>query len=238
MNQVQRRFLPDRFRPRAPRRRSRRGLALLSAVVVAGLLLLPMWTVLSVEVQGGGVVPPAVTTSLEGLVGHLVPLLDLDWLHQVAATWPAASEVRVRLELPGTVVVEVFPATDRGSTRIGGGWHAVASDGRLVGAIGGPRLPELDGFRQPAERRDAFAVARRIGECSGGEVLAVRSVTPTDFKVEVALDGQQNLTTVHVTAQPTDAERAWCEVVRQGGTTVEWADARWPNRLVLREAAG
>ncbi|MCU0302623.1 MAG: hypothetical protein MUC56_00975 [Thermoanaerobaculales bacterium] len=237
MSTVQRRFLPDRFRPRTPRRRSRRGLALSLAAVAVGLIVLPLWTVTSVEVHGGDVVPPAVTTSLEEQVGHLVPLLDLGWLHQVAATWPAASEVRVRLDLPGTVVVEVFATPDRGSMRIGGGWHAVAGDGRLIGAIDRPRLPELVGFRRPADRREAFAVARRIAECSGGEVLAVRSVTPTDFRVDVAFGGPQNLTTVHVTGQGTEAERAWCEVVRQGGTTVEWADARWPNRLVLREAA-
>ena len=136
MTSVHRRFLPDRFRPRTPRRRSYRQYLITAAALTLCLLLAPLWKVESVEVHGGEVVPDSVTASLEGLVGHMVPLLGLDWLRQIAATWPAASEVRVHLELPGTIVVEIFPETPRGSIPVGTGWHAVAVDGRLAG----PRL--------------------------------------------------------------------------------------------------
>ena len=86
------------------------------------------------------VVPEAVTASLDSLVGHLIPPLELEWLHQVAASWPVASEVRVHLELPGTVVVEIFPETARGSVPVGSGWHAVTADGRLAGALDGQQV--------------------------------------------------------------------------------------------------
>jgi hypothetical protein len=229
-----RRFLPDRFRPRTPRQRSRRRLFLPMVALTLGLLLAPLWKVQSVEVHGGDVVPDSVAASLEGLVGHMVPTLRLDWLHQVAATWPAASEVRVHLELPGTVVVEIFPETPRGSVPVGSGWHAVALDGRLAGQIDGPYPPELVGFSRPSDRRLAFLVARRIAEGSGGEVTAVHHVTPADYLVGLWFEGPDRSTTIHVIPEGTAAETAWCEQVMNGGVMVEWADLRWPHRMVLR----
>ncbi len=187
MTVVHRRFLPDRLRPRAPRRRSGRRFLLPAVVLILGVLLLPLWKVKSVEVRGGDVVPESVTVSLEGLVGHMVPMLELGWLHQVAAAWPAASEVRVRLELPGTVVVEIFPESLRGSVALGSGWHAVAADGRLAGALDEPFRPQLVGFQRPADRRLAFAVARRLAAASGGEVVAVEHITPADYRRGPAL---------------------------------------------------
>jgi len=225
MNEVQRHFLPDRFRPRAPRRRSRRRVVLPLALVAAGLLVLPMWTVQSVEVNGGEVVPESVTASLDGLVGHMVPLLELDWLHQVAATWPAVSEVRVSLDLPGSVVVEIFPAPCRGSVSIGAGWHAVTADGRLAGAIDGPRSPQLVGFRRSSDRRTAFAVARRLTEGSGGRVTSIQMVTPGDYRVELEFGGPDRATTVHVNPEGTDAEKAWCDLVRDGRSAITWGSA-------------
>jgi hypothetical protein len=205
--------------------------------VTLSLFALPWWTVRSVEIRGGEVLPGAVTTSLEGVVGHLVPLLDLDWLHRVAATWPAASEVRVRLELPGTVIVEIFPEPSRGSVAVGNGWHAVAADGRLAGAVDGPRAPRLAGFSRPADRRVAFAVARRLVQECGGEVLAVRLVTPDDYRVDLGFETADRVATLHVTRDGTEAERVWCRLVRQERAVVVWADLRWPHRLVMREAA-
>jgi hypothetical protein len=205
-------------------------------VVVAALFVLPMWTVGSVEIRGREVVPETVTTSLESLVGHLVPLLDLGWLHDVAATWPSASDVQVHLELPGTVVVEIYPEVARGSVAVGGGWHAVAADGRLAGAIPRPGAPELVGFRRPSDRRMAFSVARRLAEASGGEVVLVEHVTPEDYRVEMRFEEPERMSAVHVTPVGTVAERTWCDLVKREGTAIEWADLRWPHRLVVREA--
>jgi len=237
MKALQRHFLPERFRPRTPLRRSRRWWVLPVVAAVTVVLMLPLWTVTTVEVRGGDTVPAAVTASLEDLVGHMVPLLDLDWLHSVAATWPSASEVRVNLDLPGTIVVDIFPESSRGSVGMGSGWHAVAADGRLAGAIDEPKLPVLEGFRRPSDRREAFVVARRLAEASGGEVMAVNLVTPVDYRVELSFDGPHRRTTVHVTPEGTLAEKAWSELVRNESANIEWADLRWAHRLVLRGAA-
>ncbi len=234
MTSVHRRFLPDRFRPRTPRRRSYRQYLITAAALTLCLLLAPLWKVESVEVHGGEVVPDSVTASLEGLVGHMVPLLGLDWLRQIAATWPAASEVRVHLELPGTIVVEIFPETPRGSIPVGTGWHAVAVDGRLAGPLSEPLPPELIGFRRPSDRRLAFSVVRRIAEASGGDVVAVHQVTPADLVVDLWFEEPGRLTTIHVIPEGTAAEAAWCEQVTNEGVMVEWADLRWPHRMVLR----
>jgi hypothetical protein len=207
------------------------------AVVSLGLVLLPLWTVQSVEIRGSEVVPRAVEESLHGLVGHLVPVLDLGWVHGVVAAWPEAAEVRVQLDLPGTVVVEIFPQSCRGSVKVGAGWHAVTANGQLAGAISGPRPPELVGFHRPADRRLAFAVARRLVDGCGGEVGSVRQVTPSDYVVELQFAGNQRVTTVHVTPEGTEAEGVWCGLVRVDGAQFEWADLRWAHRLVLREAA-
>jgi hypothetical protein len=191
----------------------------------------------SIEVRGGDVVPPSATTSIEGVVGHMVPLLELDWLHAVAATWPAASEVRVDLSLPGTMVIEIYPESPKGSVAIGAGWHAVAADGRLAGLLDEPVPPRLTGFRRPSDRRVAFAVARRLAEGCGGEVMAVQMVTPEDYRVELRFAESDRSAVVHVTPEGTEAEGAWCELVRRDDLTIEWADLRWPNRMVIREAA-
>ena len=237
MTSVHRRFLPDRFRPRTPRRRSRRRYFLAAAVLTLGLLAAPLWQVQSVEIHGADVVPDSVTASLEGLVGHMVPIIGLDWLRQIAATWPAASEVRVHLELPGTIVVEIFREPPRGSVPVGTGWHAVAMDGRLSGSLGEPLQPELVGFRRASDRRLAFSVARRIAEASGGEVMAVHQVTPSDYVVGLWFEEPDRLTTIHVIPEGTAAEAAWCGQVLGGGVTVEWADLRWQHRMVLRVGA-
>jgi hypothetical protein len=206
------------------------------SVGVVALFVLPMWTVQSVEIRGRDVVPEAAATSLESLVGHVVPLLELDWLHDVAATWPSAADVQVHLELPGTVVVEIYPEAARGSVAVGSGWHAVAADGRLAGAVHRPGAPELVGFHRPSDRRMAFSVARRLAEASGGEVLLVEQVTPDDYRVEMRFDAPERMSAVHVTPDGTFAERTWCDLVRSERIAVEWADLRWPHRLVLREA--
>jgi len=237
MRPVQRGFLPDGFRPRQPRGRSRRRWMLPALGLPALLLAVPLWTVESVEIRGAEVVPASVSRSFEGLVGHMVPLLELEWLHQLAAVWPQVSEVRVSLDLPGTVVVEIFPETVRGSVAVGSGWHAVSADGAFAGSIATPQSPQLEGFQRPADRRGAFSVARRLAEASGGDVVKVHFVTPADYRVDIRLNGGDRVTAVHVTPDGTEAERQWCEDVRTSGETMEWADLRWPHRMVLRGAA-
>jgi hypothetical protein len=113
----------------------------------------------------------------------------------------------------------------------------VAADGRLVGAVDGPRSPVLVGFRRPSDRREAFSVARRLAEASGGEVIAVNLVTPVDYRVELVFDTFDRRTTVHVTPEGTEAERTWGELVNTESANLEWADLRWAHRLVLRGAA-
>ncbi len=43
-----------------------------------------------------------------------------------------------------------------------------------------------------------------------------------------------NETSVHVIPEGTAAEAAWCEMVMDGGVVFDWADLRWPHRMVLR----
>ena len=232
------RFLPDRLRPRAPRRRSRRRLlapvaaALLAA---AAALTVSRWQIASVEITGAEAVPASVVGSFEGLVGHAVWLLDLEWARRLAATWPAAGEVRVGLELPGTLTVEIAPQAAKGSAPVGRGWHAVAADGRLSGRLEGPVSPRLEGFRRDGDRRLAFAVVRRLTEGAGVEVVEVRQVTPLDYRVTLQAGSGDPTTVVHVAPEATEAERAWYRLVAEGSVRHGWADLRWPNRLVLRE---
>lgn len=235
---VGRRFLPDRFRPRTPRRRRRGPTMLPLLVLAAGLLAVPSWTVRSVEVRGAELVPAAVDESLHGLTGHLVPTLDLGWLHRVAESWPAAHEVRVRLELPGTVVVEIFPEPVRGSAPVGGGWHSVAADGRLAGPLDGPETPRLLGFQRPADRRRGFAVARRLERACGAEIIELEQVTPSDYRVDLRLTAGDRAASVHVLPDGTEAEAAWCGMVTEGGVAAVWADLRWPHRMVVRTDDG
>jgi hypothetical protein len=208
----------------------------LLAAAAGLLLILPMWRVQAVEVRGGEVVPPSTSVSLEGLSGHLIPLLDLDWLHGVAAVRPEVSDVQVRLDLPGTIVVAIYPEQMRGSMAVGSGWHAVAADGRMAGAIAGPSAPELIGFQRPADRRSAFSVARRIADASGGRVVSLEQVTPADYRLELEIGQPSRAVTVHVDPGGTEAEEVWCELVKNDGAVV-WADLRWPHRIVMREAA-
>ncbi|HSN54888.1 MAG TPA: hypothetical protein VLT32_09455 [Candidatus Sulfomarinibacteraceae bacterium] len=231
-------FLPDRLRPRAPRRRSRRRLVAPAAavlVVAAAALTVSRWQIASVEITGADAVPGSVAASFEDLVGHAVLLLDLDWARRLAATWPAAGEVRVRLELPGTLVVEIAPQAARGSAPVGRGWHAVAADGGLAGPLDGPVSPRLEGFRRAGDRRLAFGVVRRLAEGAGAEVVEIRQVTPLDYQVALRDGSGDLMTVVHVAPEATDSERAWYRMVAEGSPRHDWADLRWPNRLVLRE---
>jgi hypothetical protein len=143
----------------------------------------------------------------------------------------------VRLDLPGTLVVEVFPQSAQGSMQIGAGWHAVAADGRLAGPVAGPIEPRLIGFSRPSDRRAAFAVARRLTDASGAGVAEIRQVTPADYRLVLSFDDADRVVSLHVAPEVTAAERAWCRDARDRGPISDWADLRWPNRMVLRGTA-
>ena len=85
--------------------------------------------------------------------------------------------------------------------------------------------------------RLSVKLARRIAEASGGDVLAVHQITPADYSVDLWFDDPERMTTIHVIPEGTVAEAAWCELVMNGEVMVDWADLRWPHRMVLRGAA-
>jgi len=228
------RFLPDHLRPRERRRRPRRGVIAPATLLAVTLVMLPMWTVQRVEVTGTEVVPPEVTTSLTSLVGHSVLLLDLDWVRQLAAGSPSVGEAQVRLDLPGSLVIGISPQAAQGSMQIGSGWHAVAPDGRLAGPVPAPIGPRLVGFRRSADRRAAFAVARRLTDATGAGVDEIRQVTPADYRLVLSFDGVDRAVTLHVGPEATTAERTWCRTTKDHGPASDWADLRWSNRMVLR----
>jgi hypothetical protein len=229
-----RRFLPDRLRPRVPRRRSQRRFILPVLGVMVVLIVLPRWTVRSVEVVGSDVVPESVSSALDDLVGHCVWLLDLEWAKQLAGGWPSAADVQVRLDLPGTLEVDIDPEPIRGSVAVGRGWHAVASDGRLAGSVTAPVEPRLEGLQRSSDRRVAFGVARRLTAASGGSVTRIRQVTPADYRVAIRFDELDHEAVVHVSPAGTEAERVWCELVNSDRLAAGWADLRWDHRMVLR----
>jgi hypothetical protein len=203
-------------------------------VLIAVLLAIPLWSVTRVEVVGGEYVPRAAVVSLGELVGHSVLTLDLDWPRQVAENWPSTAEVRVRLDLPGTLVVEIFPETIRGSMAVGGSWHAVGPDGRLAGALSEPTAPLLEGFRRPSDRRQAFATARRLSRVCGGTVSRIRKITPADFRVDLSFGEERAPLVVHVNPAGSDAEELWCAGMASREEAVGWADLRWDHRVVIR----
>jgi hypothetical protein len=96
-----------------------------------------------------------------------------------------------------------------------------------------PPVPRLKGFSRPADRRSAFAVARRLTESSGATVEEIRKVTPGDYGVQLRFDGSDRVVRVHVAPDGTEAERVWCRAARDRGPNAGWADLRWPHRMVL-----
>jgi cell division septal protein FtsQ len=229
-------FLPDRFRPRPPHRRSSRPwVALVTLAAIP--LVIPWWRVQAIEVNGFPGLPDTVTRSLEDLVGGFPLLVDPQWVRQQVEVWPVVETVDVRLELPGTLTVSATQVTPEGCLSVGRGWQAVAADGTLAGPLTSPLPPILTGFpHRPQELRRALGVARRLESASGARAEAVRFVTPTDFEVELRLaDGTAAV--VHVQPEETAGERFWCRCVLGGDSTMMWADLRWDDRVVAGGAS-
>ena len=227
------RFLPDRLRPRRPRRRPRRRLALLT-VVPAMLLALPQWQVGEVRVEGCPQLPPTAVRSLHELAGQPALGLDLDAIRDCVEIWPGVGEVAVELQLPGTVSIRAEAAITHGSVQVGRGWHGLDPDGRLAGVVGVPLPPVLRGFAGgDTDRLRGLEAALRLEEATRGQVLEIHRVTPADYRVVLIPEDGGEAMIVHVRPEGTVAERAWSARVAEGSMAEAWADVRWQDRMVL-----
>jgi hypothetical protein len=230
-------FLPDRLRPRAPRRRTR-WQVLAFALLPGVLALVPSWRVRAVEVEGCPALPASVRGSLATLAGTPVALLDLGWVRRQVEVWPGVASVEVRLDLTGALRVGTHASRVEGSVPVGRGWHGVAPDGALAGPMAEERQPVLAGFgHRPDELWRGLEVARRLGRETGGTVSLVREVTPGDCLVELVLPGGAAPVVVHVQPKATESERFWCRQVRAGARVAPWTDLRAERRLVVVPAA-
>lgn len=225
-------FLPDRLRPQTVRRRSRRGLALLTVVPVM-LLSLPQWRVQEVRVDGCSKLPASEIRSLEELAGAPALDVDLQAIRDRVGVWPGIGEVKVELELPATIIVSAVEEPALGSVRIGRSWHGVGRDGQLTGVVGIALPPVLKGFDTVAARSMALTAARRVESASSSEVLSVQRVTPADYRMELARGTDAEATVIHVRPSATVAELAWCAAVADGRDAQRWADLRWDDRMVV-----
>jgi hypothetical protein len=226
-------FLPDRLRPRAVRRSSRRRYLVLAILPVA-VAVLPWWRVRAVELNSCAGLPDSIARSMEALVGRSALAVSPQWVRHQLEVWPAVASVEVQLDLPGTLRVSATPATARGSLAVGRGWHAVTADGAVGGSVETPVEPVLEGFACRAdELRRGLEVARRLAEASGGSVEAVRSITPADFQLRLRVPSGGGPVLVHVAPGATVGERYWCERVKRGERPAPWSDLRWDDRVVV-----
>ncbi len=226
-------FLPDRLRPRPVRRRRRRVAA--PVALVAGLAVLPLWRIDSVEVRPCRGVPNQVVEALGDLEGEPVWAVDLDDVRRRLEVWPAVAGVEVRLELPDRLLVRMRPHRIAGSARVGRGWHGVTLDGGWAGPLPGPVAPIVEGRADGVDdRRRALTVARRLETATGRAVLEARAITPSDLEVHLAATAHDPLGLVaRVAPRETAAERWWSGLVASGQTPSRWVDLRWDDRLVV-----
>ncbi len=225
-------FLPDRLRPQTSRRRSRRGLALLSVVPVM-LLSLPQWRVEEVRIDGCSRLPESEVRSLQELVGEPALDLDLTAIRSRIQGWPGIGDVQVALELPGTIVVSAVDEIAVASIRVGRSWHGIGNRGELIGVVGVPLRPVLEGFDAAVDRRRALAALRRIEAASPAEVMSVERVAPADYRVSLLRRGDDRGMVIHVRPGGTVAEMAWCAAIARGEAPQRWADLRWDDRMVV-----
>ncbi|NOZ77882.1 MAG: hypothetical protein GXP48_01635 [Acidobacteria bacterium] len=229
---------PDRLRIVTRRRGRRRWAALLGGSLLAVIItvLLPLWQVTSVKTALGPGVPGAAARSLAHLRGTPVVLLSLGWVRRLVQVWPAAGDVEVRLQMPGTLLVRSTPAGIAGSVRIGGRWRAVTSRGSLGARLDTPVSPILTGFDlRPGPLRTALSVADRVARETGGRVESVRFILPGDFEVKVVTASRAaGPLVLHVAEAATAGETRWTRMIREGRTPATgWADLRFDNRVVV-----
>ncbi len=232
MNAVAPTFLPDRLRPVAPARRSRRGFVAFSVVPLM-LLALPMWRVSEVEVDGCPKLPVAAIQSLEEIVGQPALALDLEGIRESVEMWPGVGAVQVVFELPGTLRIRAAAAEIRGSVRVGRSWHGVGDDGEFVGVAETVVPPVLVAFGGKADRARGLEAVRRIERASGARVIEVRRVTPADYRL-VLTTGDDDIDVVaHVRPEGSGAEIAWCSAFAKGEMPRVWIDLRAADRVVF-----
>ena len=224
--------IPDRLRPR-PSRRPRR----VFGVLLIPLLLLPLvvWRIHTVEVVPCPGIPESCCTSLRQLEGTWPCALPMGWIRSRIETWPGVAGVRIRLDLLATLQIVARGTPVAGSVRVGGGWHAVGSDGRLGRRLDAPHLPIIEGFaHRQGDLRRALAAARRLREASGWTPSLVRRVLPGDLEITLALPTEAPVAaTVHVGPDGSRAERVWCErAQRDPRSTPRWADLRSDQLMV------
>ncbi len=235
MNAIGAHFLPDRLRPRSPRRRPRRRLALLGVVPVM-LLALPHLRVKEVRVAACPQLPAAAVRSLYELEGRAAFSIDLEAIREQVEAWPGVGEVSVELQLPGTISVRAVAAAVCGSVQVGRSWHGVDSQGRVAGLVETPVLPVLVGFDGGAVHRlQALEAARRLERASLAQVREVRWVTPSDFRVVLTAGDSGREIVVHVRPEGSPAEVAWCAAAAGGSMSATRADLRWTDRMVIGE---
>jgi cell division septal protein FtsQ len=230
--------LPERLRPRPVRRRSRRRPTLLLVLLLCLLLPLPWWRLQRVEVTPCPGLPEVVRQELSDLAGTSPLALDLQWVRRQMEVWPGVAGVKVQLELPGSLYVTVRPAEVVGSVVIGQSWHGITGDGSFGCLLDEPQLPLLEGFGwAPAELRRGLAVAARVRQATGMTVGRARQVMPGDTELSLQVGTTQAPVMIRVDADATEAERIWCDQVRQGWQPAPWTDLRWQDRMVVREQA-
>lgn len=232
MNAVAPTFLPDRLRPAAPGRRSRRGLVVLS-VVPAMLLVLPMWRVNEVVVNGCPELPVTAVQSLGEMVGQPALGLDLEGIRDGVKVWPGVGEVQVEFVLPGTLRIRAAAAEARGSVRVGQSWHGVGNDGELVGMVDTVVPPVLLEFAGKADRARGLAAAQRVAGATGAGVLEVRRITPADYRLVLTTADAEPDVVAHVRPEGSGAEIAWCSAFAKNSVPRVWSDLRAPDRMVL-----
>jgi hypothetical protein len=226
-------FLPDRLRPAAQRRRSRRPLIGL-VILPAMLAMLPMWRVQAVDLSRCTGLPEEAVISLRELVGRPTIAVSPQWVRHQLEIWPEVSMVEVSLELPATLRVAAENTVALGSVPIGRRWHAVARDGSVAGALDAPLEPVLEGVEcRPAAVCQALAVARRIRDASGAHVELVREITPADYLVRVRTGADNRSIQMHVRPEATAGEEYWCRRLAAGEAPASWVDLRWDDRVVL-----
>ena len=173
------------------------------------------------------------TETLQELVGRFPLAVDPEWVRRQVEVWPGIGTVDVRLEMPGTVWVTATAVSPRASVPRGVRWQAVAEDGSLAGSLVQPIGPILEEFPiDPVELRRGLDVAHRLERGTGGQVDAVRLLTPADYEVRLRLAGGERSVSVLVRSAETDGERYWCQWAVRGEAPPGWADLRWNDRLV------
>jgi hypothetical protein len=121
----------------------------------------------------------------------------------------------------------------RGSLRVGHSWHGVAADGSLTGIVEIALPPVLAGFTSDIERSKGLAVASRLEAATGGQVMEIRRITPSDYRLRLQPSGGGPERVVHVVPQGSDAEKAWCAAVADGSLKQTGADLRSTDRIVI-----